>query len=68
MNKKIIFLESTTKKKTIKSFLGSNYVIFATSGHLREIKKKGPYNLGVDLEKFVPEYEIMKEKSGLVRF
>ncbi|CAG8437490.1 6956_t:CDS:2 [Ambispora leptoticha] len=42
----LIFLESAVKKKTIQSFLGENYVIFATSGHLQELKKSGIYNLG----------------------
>jgi DNA topoisomerase IA len=34
MAKKLIFLESATKKRTIEAFLGGDYVIFATSGHL----------------------------------
>jgi len=66
MNKKIIFLESATKKKTIQSFLGKDYVIFATSGHLWELKKQGIYNLGVDLENFSPSYEIMSEKKRFI--
>ncbi|WNE40574.1 MAG: DNA topoisomerase 1 [Mycoplasmataceae bacterium] len=66
MNKRLIFLESATKKKTIQSFLGPEYVIFATSGHLWELKKTGIYNLGVNLEDFTPSYEIIPEKKTLI--
>ena len=62
MAKSIIFLESATKKKTIETFLGRDYIIFATGGHLMELAKKGYYNLGVDLEKFTPSYEIIPGK------
>ncbi|KLL01557.1 MAG: DNA topoisomerase I [Mycoplasmataceae bacterium RC_NB112A] len=67
MKKYLIFLESATKKKTIQSFLGNEYVIFATSGHLWELKKTGLYNLGVDLEKnFIPLYEIIPDKKNFI--
>ncbi|CAG8807504.1 34016_t:CDS:2, partial [Racocetra persica] len=42
------------------------YVIFATGGHLWELKKTGVYNLGVDLENFQPSYEIIAEKKNLI--
>lgn len=68
MNKAIIFLESATKKKTISTFLGSDYLIFATSGHLTELAKQGYYNLGIDLEKFHPTYQIIPGKQKLITF
>jgi len=68
MKKSLIFLESSTKKITIKSFLGNDYEIFATGGHLWELKKTGVYNLGVDLEKFTPEYEIIEGKKKFISF
>ncbi|CAG8797502.1 6586_t:CDS:2, partial [Gigaspora margarita] len=68
MNKSVVFLESAIKKKTIETFLGKDYVIFATGGHLTELVKKGYYNLGVDLEKFTPTYEIIPEKKKLIDF
>ncbi|CAJ0747036.1 12940_t:CDS:2 [Entrophospora sp. SA101] len=54
MAKYLIFLESFTKQETIKTFLGNDYEIFATSGHLTELKKDGYNNLGLgkDLKKF----------------
>ena len=66
MNKSLIFLKSAVKKKTIQSFLGENYLIFATSGHLQELKKSGVYNLGVNLENFKPTYEIIPGKESLI--
>ena len=66
MNKSLIFLESSVKRKTIQSFLGNNYVIFATSGHLQELKKSGMYNLGVNLESFEPTYEVIPGKENLI--
>jgi len=66
MNKSLIFLESSVKRKTIQSFLGDNYVIFATSGHLQELKKSGIYNLGVNLESFEPTYEVIPGKENLI--
>ncbi|MCE8163530.1 MAG: type I DNA topoisomerase [Candidatus Moeniiplasma glomeromycotorum] len=68
MPKNLIFLESATKKKTIQSFLGAEYVIFATGGHLWELKKTGLYNLGVDLEKFTPFYETIADKKNFINF
>ena len=68
MKKGLIFLESATKKKTIQSFLGEEYIIFATGGHLWELRKTGVYNLGVDLENFTPSYEIISEKKSLISF
>jgi DNA topoisomerase I len=68
MTKSVIFLESTTKKKTIGTFLGQDYVIFATGGHLTELAKRGYYNLGIELEKFTPTYEIIADKKNLIAF
>lgn len=68
MTKSVIFLESATKKKTIGTFLGQDYVIFATGGHLTELAKKGYYNLGIELEKFTPTYEIIPDKKNLIAF
>jgi DNA topoisomerase-1 len=67
MTKYLIFLESYTKKKTIKTFLGNEYEIFATGGHLTELAKRGYLNLGVDLQKFVPQYDPLPEKSKNVK-
>lgn len=68
MAKYLIFLESYTKQKTIKTFLGNEYEIFATGGHLTELAKRGYLNLGVDLQKFIPQYDPLPEKNKNVNF
>ncbi|RHZ36021.1 type I DNA topoisomerase [endosymbiont GvMRE of Glomus versiforme] len=68
MAKYLIFLESFTKQKTIKTFLGNDYEVFATSGHLMELAKRGYYNLGVDLTKFTPYYDPLPEKNKNIKF
>ncbi len=66
--KTLVFLESNTKKKTVKGFLGSEYTIFATGGHLLDLSKTGEYNLGVNLQTFDPSYEIIDKKKKLIEF
>jgi DNA topoisomerase I len=64
----LIFLESNTKKKTVKSFLGDDYEIFATGGHLLELENSGTYNIGVNLQNFKPKYVVIERKKTLVNF
>lgn len=66
--KTLIFLESSTKRATVKSFLGSDYDIFATGGHLLELENSGDYNIGVNLQTFKPRYVTIERKKGLVDF
>ena len=59
-SKKLIIVESPTKAKTISRFLGSDYIVESSFGHLRDLPKK---NMGIDIENdFEPEYEV-NEKS-----
>lgn len=66
--KTLIFLESSTKKQTVKSFLGHDYSIFATGGHLLELENSGTYNIGVNLQNFKPNYVVIERKKSLVNF
>ena len=62
---KLIVVESPTKARTLSRFLGKEYLIEASMGHVRDLPKK---NLGVDLEhEFKPEYVISAGKSKIVR-
>lgn len=62
---KLIVVESPTKARTLSRFLGKEYLIEASMGHVRDLPKK---NLGVDLEhEFKPEYVISSGKSKIVR-
>ncbi|MBX4197486.1 type I DNA topoisomerase [Candidatus Saccharibacteria bacterium] len=61
MAKNLVIVESPAKAKTIGGFLGSDYEIKSSYGHIRDLPKKG---LGVDIpKKFVPTYEISPDKE-----
>ena len=61
---KLIIVESPTKVKTIKKYLGGEYDVVATMGHIRDLPEK---RLSVDIKKdFKPKYEIIKGKEKLV--
>lgn len=62
--KNLVIVESPTKAKTIGKFLGPDYQIKASMGHLMDLPKS---KLGVDIEKeYTPEYELMKEKKKTI--
>ena len=64
MNKDLIIVESPAKVKTIKKFLGKDYLVEASVGHIRDLPKK---TLGVkEDEDFRPEYEIIYGKKKVV--
>ena len=63
--KGLIIVESPTKVRTLKRFLGSDYEIRASVGHIKDLPKK---RLGVQVEKgFEPEYEIIRGKGKVVK-
>ena len=60
----LVIVESPAKAKTIKKYLGGNYEVFASMGHVRDLPKT---RLSVDIKKkFAPQYEIIKGKEKLV--
>ena len=62
---KLVIVESPTKVKSIKKYLGNDYVVMASMGHIRDLPKS---KLGVDIEKsFKPEYINMPEKRELIK-
>ena len=64
MQENLVIVESPAKAKTIEKFLGKDFVVKSSFGHIRDLPKKG---LSIDIEKgFVPTYEIPNEKSKLV--
>ena len=65
MKKNLIIVESPTKSKTITKFLGKNYAVKASMGHLRDLPKS---TLGVDVEHdFTPKYINIRGKGDLIR-
>lgn len=63
MQKNLVIVESPAKAKTIEKFLGADYKVMSSYGHIRDLKKK---NFGVDLETFEPQYEIPADKKHVV--
>jgi DNA topoisomerase-1 len=64
MAKNLVIVESPAKAKTIEGFLGEDFIVRSSFGHIRDLAKKG---LGVDLEhNFVPTYEISPDKEKVV--
>ena len=64
MAKQLIIVESPAKVKTIRKFLGSNYTVAASVGHVRDLPSS---SLGVDEENgFAPQYEIIDKKKAVV--
>lgn len=64
MKKNLVIVESPAKSKTIEKYLGDNYKVVSSKGHIRDLSTKGKYGFGVELENnFNPIYEIIKGKK-----
>lgn len=64
MRKNLVIVESPAKAKTIEKFLGKEYKVLSSYGHIRDLKKKG---FGINIEDdFRPEYEVPSDKQKLV--
>ena len=65
--KKLVIVESPSKSKTIEKYLGSDYKVVSSLGHIRDLATSGKFGLGIDIEdNFKPNYEIIKGKKKLV--
>ena len=63
MQKNLVIVESPAKAKTIEKFLGSDFKVMSSYGHIRDLKKK---ELSIDDDTLEPEYEIPDDKKKLV--
>ena len=63
MQKNLVIVESPAKAKTIEKFLGGDYKVLSSYGHIRDLKKKA---FSIDTNSFAPQYEIPAEKTKLV--
>ena len=64
---KLVIVESPTKSKTIAHYLGNDYVVEASKGHVKDLAISGKGGLGVDVENnFEPKYVISKDKIKIV--
>ena len=64
MNKNLVIVESPAKAKTIEKFLGEEYKVQSSYGHIRDLKKK---NFSIDTSSFAPQYEIPADKQRIVQ-
>ena len=63
MQKNLVIVESPAKAKTIEKFLGKDFKVMSSYGHIRDLKKK---EISIDDKTLEPEYEIPEEKEKLV--
>lgn len=63
MQKNLVIVESPAKAKTIEKFLGKDYKVMSSYGHIRDLKKR---ELSIDIDTLNPDYEIPEEKKKLV--
>jgi len=65
MEDNLVIVESPAKAKTIKKFLGNDYLVKSSYGHIRDLEKK---NYGIDIENgFQPQYVISEDKKAVVK-
>lgn len=66
--KTLVIVESPTKAKAIQNYLGSDYEVIASKGHIRDLSTKGKGGYGVDVEKgFEAKYEVIPNKNATVK-
>jgi DNA topoisomerase-1 len=63
MAKNIVIVESPAKAKTIQKYLGKDFEVKSSFGHIRDLPKKG---MGIDLSTFTPDYEVSADKKKIV--
>lgn len=68
MKKHLVIVESPSKSKTIEKYLGSDYKVVSSKGHICDLATSGKGQLGVDVDHdFEPTYKISKEKEDVVK-
>lgn len=68
MGKNLVIVESPAKAKTIENYLGQDYTVLSSVGHIRDLATTGPGGLGVDVEDhFKPNYKNVTGKSKVIK-
>lgn len=67
MSKNLVIVESPSKAKTIEKYLGKEYKVVSSKGHIRDLATSGKHGLGVDVDNnFKPNYIVIKNKKKVV--
>ncbi len=66
MSKNLIIVESPAKARTIKNFLGKDYEVIASKGHIRDLPKSS-FGIKIEDGKFIPKYVVDKDHSKVVK-
>jgi len=64
--KNLIIVESPTKAKTISNFLGDEYTVIASKGHIRDLPKSS-FGIKIEGQEFIPEYRVSRDHSKVVK-
>lgn len=68
MPKTLVIVESPSKGRTIQKYLGDDYIVLASYGHIADLAKGGKHGLGVDIDrKFKPKYVMLEDKVKVVQ-
>lgn len=68
MAKNLVIVESPSKSKTIEKYLGEDFKVVSSKGHIRDLATTGQYGLGVDIENdFKPNYIPIKGKANVIK-
>ncbi len=66
MAKKLIIVESPAKARTIKNFLGKDYEVVASKGHIRDLPKSS-FGIKIEDDKFIPQYRVTKDHQQIAK-
>ena len=66
MSKNLIIVESPAKARTIKNFLGKEYEVIASKGHIRDLPKSS-FGIKIEDNKFIPQYRVDKDHSQITK-
>lgn len=67
MSTKLVIMESPTKSKTVASYLGEDYLVLSSDGHIRDLATKGQYGLGIDFDDYTPIYKTPRKKMPKIK-
>lgn len=68
MASKLLIVESPSKSKTIEKYLGNDYQVLSSKGHIRDLATSGKGGLGIDIENnFTPKYIDLKDKKDVIK-